>query len=100
MPHSSDKAECLRHYTECEPQEFVQYDGFNPPTWPVGPGSEDDDDDEVWMGRTWELMTSSPRVRVLIPPDADGADVVRLLTKIAAWIERDGVGVPPVRKVA
>jgi hypothetical protein len=89
MPPTPDKDDCLAHYAEGEPRLFHQFDGFHPPSWPVGPGTEDADNDELWAGATWELMGGAD-VRVLISPDADNDVVLRLLRKIAAWIERRG----------
>jgi hypothetical protein len=82
------KVELLRHYLDREPRLFRQFDGFNPPTWPVGPGSEDADDDEFWCASTWELMNGAT-VRVLIPQGVDSETALRLLRKIADSIERE-----------
>ena len=86
------KDELLEQYAarHTAPREFVQYDSFNPPTFPVGPGSEDGDGDESWgPSRTYELMHGAT-VRVLIHPDAPPEMASRMLRKIADWIDRDG----------
>jgi len=48
----------------------------------------DKDGDAMFGGRTWELMHSAPTIRLLIPPDAHLADVLRGLRKVRKLIKR------------
>ena len=49
----------------------------------------DNDGDCLLSRGTWELMTSCPEVRVLIPPNTKRNDAIRLLKKITKWLERE-----------
>lgn len=87
----SDKRSLIGNYMAREPKQFIQYDAFNPATYPAGPGvGVDNDGDELWAGWTEELMHGS-QCRVLIPTETDSESVVRMLRKIADWIEVDGL---------
>lgn len=78
------KAEVLRHYfAHEEPTHFIQFDGFNPPSY----GRGDEDADEFWRNHTYELMHGTNVVRVLAAPGVDAVVAVRVLRKIADWIE-------------
>jgi hypothetical protein len=85
------KRELLDHYATHEPVLFGQLDGF------FVPGSADDvlrpdaDGDSLTAGHTHELMTGIYAVRVLITAGTTQRDAVRLLRKIADWVESDGL---------
>jgi hypothetical protein len=83
------RAHLLEHYIECDPQAFIQYDGFNPPTMPVEPENADADGDEIWATTTNELHKSGVTVRVFVQPGAPSDAAARMLRKIADWIERE-----------
>ena len=73
---------------ERELRRFLQFVAFNPPTYPMADTS-DEDGDELWgMSETYELM-SSANVRVLVDPTTDAETAVRMLRKIADWIEQE-----------
>lgn len=83
------KKELLNHYATREPKEFYQFDGFDEPTGVVD-DAPDDDGDELWCRRTYELMCSAT-VRILIPVGTSKKDAVRILRKLTAWVEMDGL---------
>lgn len=83
-----EKVELLRHYATKEPTLFLQVDGFNPSTGALD-DLQDPDGDEIISWRKRELMTGPNAVRVLVKPDANPATVVRILGKVADWIERE-----------
>ncbi len=85
---SRTKVELLRHHATKELTHLLQVDGFNPSTG-LFDDLRDPDDDEVTSWRKHELMTGHNVVRILAKPGADAAVVVRILTKIADWIERE-----------
>ena len=79
----------LDHYGEKQPRKLFQFDGFK------CDGrdhifSPDEDGHSIMGCITCELMNSPFSVRVLVADDADDAEVVALLLKTAAWIERKG----------
>ena len=83
------KAALLSKYAKRVPKEFVQYDG-----WLDAYGDSvmhpDGDGDAMMSLHTFELMYGTD-CRVLIPVGADGLATARLLRKIAAWIELEGL---------
>jgi len=90
-PDYAAKQRCLEHYARLpEPQAFIQYDGFTNALRDsiVHP---DEDGDALFAGTTYELMTGSVGVRVLMPERTTTLEAVRVLRKIANWIERDGI---------
>lgn len=96
----NDKAMLLDHYARCEPQPFIQMDGWRD----RDPGdiiSPDKDGDSVCSSRTWELRRSPPElaVRVFIASGTDAETAARLLNKIRDWVVRDpdhiGLARPP-----
>jgi hypothetical protein len=83
-----NKAEKLLHYSEREPKNFMQFDCFV--------NSEEDsfmkpdaDGDCLFSGNTVELMTGNVDVRLLVVPGTNTSDVVRILDKFKAWIQKD-----------
>jgi hypothetical protein len=84
------KTKLLEHYNATEPHPFKQFDCF----CNVEPGDfllvPDDDGDCIFRSDTYELMTGSVEVRVLIVPGTTTKDAVRALGKISGWIERLG----------
>ena len=95
------KQELLDHYATREPREFYQFDGFNYTTGVLGycdegkDGTEDHDVDELFCGRTHELMHGAT-VRILIVAGTSKEDAMRLLKKLTAWIEKEGFeSLPP-----
>lgn len=89
--------ELLEHYAEKTPNQFYQIDVFD-----VGPDYDDpvmqpdEEGDCMLGGRVWELMTSCPEVRVLMPVEnCDPATVVRQLKKVIAHIEHDPAWITP-----
>ncbi len=96
----TQKQELLAHYAAREPKEFYQFDGFNYPTGMMGyrGDHEDADGDELYCGRTYELMHGAT-VRILITPNTSKEDAVRLLKKLTAWIEKGdpmAITIPPI----
>ena len=81
------REECLIHYATREPRLFHQLDGFNPPSCPVD-DTYDEDGDELFAGTTIEMMTGGPAVRVLVTDGTDHIIAVRLLRKLADWLDR------------
>ncbi len=80
------KGEKLLHYSERDPKEFMQYDGFvNEMSDAVM--SPDGDGDCVMACETIELMTGYPAVRLLVVPGTPPEAVVRLLGKMITWIQ-------------
>jgi hypothetical protein len=59
----------------------------------------DDDGDILMRGQTREPQRSGTTVRILVAAGADPADVLRILRKQLAWLERDSLaGVDEVRR--
>ena len=86
-PRQPSLGEMLEKCAKKSPHPFTQVDGF------AGVGRDDvmhpdAEDDSVMVTLTWEPMTSCPTVRLLIPADADVADVLRLLKKARSVIKR------------
>lgn len=82
------KERLLSHYREREPTALRQYDGFLN-HFGESVMHPDVDGDCLASTSTLELMRSD--VRVLIKREVSAAEAVRLLHKIALWIERDGI---------
>ena len=86
-------AAVLRDAASKPVKQLVQIDGHRPTGYDsvVRP---DDDGDCLMSSSTRELSRSlglDMPVRVLVHPGAQKADVVRLLDKIRAWVDRDGI---------
>ena len=86
------KEDKLKHYEQRELQQFSQYDGWN-----IGADLGDDlirpDEDGHWLcaGMTNELMYGpEDGVRILIPVNSTKDQIVPLLKKLTAWIEKHG----------
>jgi hypothetical protein len=88
-----DKGELLAKYAKRPVTKFIQYDGFlgEPGSGGMPIGTFDEDGDWLSGGRTEELMSGGPAVRVLVLPDAKAEDVIRILRKVSEWIQREGV---------
>ncbi len=69
-------------------RRFYQYDGFLLPDGGDDILIPDDDGDVLSAGVTFELNASEQPVRVWVHESTAPADAVRLLRKVAAWIER------------
>lgn len=77
----------LKKYSERPAKEFVQIDTWCQGRWQGDSVINcDDDGDSQTSGSTVELMQGSD-VRILISPDTDPKDVVRLLRKAADWVD-------------
>ena len=78
----------LNHYADSQPTRFIQIDGFS------GIGEHetvlhpDSEADALCSVETWELMTGTPDVRLLITGTARKEDVVRLVAKINEWVKQ------------
>lgn len=85
------KAELLLHYAEREPHAFAQFDGHLNchPDDCVMPG--DECGDALTGGRVHELRRPGSDVRVSILAGIPQADAVRLVRKLAHWIEFGGL---------
>jgi hypothetical protein len=95
-----NKMELLKKYSQKSVHQFIQIDGFNLD------GRDDalkpdKDGDSLMPCETWELMSSCPPVRILIPAGnpPDKHVVARLLRKIVAVIERKGHSMPQCHSV-
>ncbi len=99
MPHSPKSAYeegrldlakelLLEHYAEKPVTRFLQFDGF---ANVLGDDvmHPDEHGDAQTASTTHELMSGVATVRVLIRDDASKEDAVRLLKKLAEWVERD-----------
>jgi hypothetical protein len=82
------KGELLEKYASHAVSTFIQYDAFTKAE--ADPNTHPDKDGDALFGGhvTHELMIGS-NVRVLIHPATPAADVLRVLGKIAACIERN-----------
>jgi hypothetical protein len=94
MKTQRTKAELLAHYATREPKHFYQFDNW----------LEKHHDDAIEgpmsvVGGTWELMRGSD-VRVLIPDGVTSTEAVAMLRQIIDWIERNGVDLKRVNKLA
>ena len=69
-----------------EARPFTQVDGFSGVT---ADSVMHPDGDTICSGRTWEPMASCPDIRLLIPADANIADVLRLLKKARKVLKRN-----------
>lgn len=80
--------EVLEKYISQGLHPYTQIDGFAglPASSAMPP---DKDGYCLARGKTWEMMATSPAIRILIPPDADPKDVRRLLMKALLMIEKD-----------
>jgi len=82
------KTDLLEHYAQREPKAFYQIDGFAQD----GTVSADADGDVVTISPTYELMTDTQTLEILITAGASKADVLRLLRKIRKLVKRYGFG--------
>jgi hypothetical protein len=83
------KQRALEHYARLDaPNRFVQLDGFaaREPDCVMRP---DADGDCLFSGRTEELFGGGWDVRVLMSEGVTPEAAVRLLRKLADWVERD-----------
>lgn len=92
------KQELLKRYADNDRkrvERFHQFDGWRLDGWDdvMRPDDEGDALTGGDVGGTYELSASSPPVRVLIHEATSKADAVRLLHKIAGWVEHE----PPKR---
>ncbi len=82
-------AECLARYAAKRPKHFLQLDCFHMEDDGDDVMRPDTDGDAMFAGHTTELMNGAD-VRVLIPEGADVVSALRMLRKLADWLERDG----------
>ena len=78
-----EKAERIAHYMSRAPKEFIQLDAF------INDTQGDENGDNMFKGRTAELMSGAPAVRILITEGTERADVLRVLGKMRRWIQKD-----------
>ena len=81
------RSQLLAKYTDTDPHQFVQIDGFAEGDGVTG---MDADGHGMCGGITTELMKGTD-VRVLIPLNADSATTVTLLLKAAIWVEQGAI---------
>jgi hypothetical protein len=88
-----EKAERLQHYASGSLQEFYQYDGFYLPDGGDSLMRPEEDGDCLFRSRTLDLRHSPSElaVRVQIHEKVDPEVVIRLLRKLAAWVESESV---------
>lgn len=81
------KTKLLEKYSQKEPQQFIQIDGFaEMPAWNV---VQPDADGHIMMaGITYDLMNCA-EVRVLIHPEVPKETALAFLKKMAAWMESE-----------
>jgi hypothetical protein len=85
------KGDLLEHYCQKEPVPFIQFDDItdsNPLDSFIEP---DEDGDFLSVTDTWELMSGTPAVRVLIRPGLSKKMVSKALQKIAKWILKSDI---------
>jgi hypothetical protein len=88
--HESLRATLLLKAAPKPIRKFLQLDGFDD-MWGDNVTKPDKDGDVLFGGETYELNRSGNPVRVLVHEGTPKATVLRLLTKIGDWVERDAL---------
>jgi len=83
------KVNKLLDYCEKDPRKFIQYDAFVNVEHGDDVVKPDKNGDSLFNSNTIELMTGNIGVRVLIVPGTTREITLRVLRKIADWIERE-----------
>src|SRR5262245_34800887 len=105
VKYKPTKSELMMQYNRHEPQFFTEYIGFldlassGLPSSFAGHAIEDKDGHLLFSGDTYELgcgflgvgSGDGPALRLLIKEGTTKEEVVVLLNKITAWIEKDGL---------
>jgi hypothetical protein len=105
VKYKPTKAELISQYSRYEPQFFTEYIGFlnfassGLPAKFHDLAIEDKDGHLLFSGDTYELgcgflgvgSSDGPALRLLIKEGTTKEEVVVLLDKIKAWIEKDGL---------
>ena len=78
----------LARYATCEPNHFLQLDGYNLPDGGNECTRPDADGDVIESRATVELMAGSS-VKALIPHDANPFVAARELKKFERWLENE-----------
>lgn len=87
----TSKKEKLKHYAGKELNSFIQFDGWYFEDKQGDSNFKPDSDGDCLSGReTFELMNGAD-VRILIPENTPRDIAIRLIGKIARWIETSGL---------
>lgn len=85
------KEKLLDHYKVIEPHPFIQFDVFSDPESFDGIVSPDKNGYCSFTAFTYELMTGSYGVRILINPKTPKDKVIGSLKKVVEWISESKV---------